>query len=268
MSSYFPAQIVSTRLLSIALLLLAACGGRQSPVPDERGVQPGESEATPARHRPSALERGLEAASAGRFRAAAGWFEESIEREESIAEALENRAIVRAAQGRYDDAIDDVLAAIEAGDDDQARLTLAGIQVRANLFDAARVTLEPFVGGEFEPLASSLMAVALTATGEPEAARDLLRAAGDDHPLDAAALNNLGLVSEQLGDFVGARDLYDRAIGSDPEHYESWRNLGMLLTRLGENSSARRALQEYLLLAPEGVADRGVIEGRVARLSE
>ena len=266
--SYFPAKIVSTRLLCILILGLGACGGRQPTAPAAGDGDSVTNESSPERQHASALERGIAAAQIGRYRAAAGWFDESIDRDESIPESLHNRAIVRAAQGRYDDAIADAVAAIEADGGDDALLTLAGIQVRANLFDAALPHLRGLAGGSHEPEASSLLAVALTATGNPDEAQEILRGAGDRHALDAAALNNLGLVSEQLGDFTGARDLYDRSIGADPEHYEAWRNLGMLLVRLGENAAARHALQEYLALSPDGVADRGVVEGRVARLRE
>jgi tetratricopeptide (TPR) repeat protein len=267
--SYFPVNNVSTRLISIGLLALAACSGRQQAtlaVPIESPEE--TTETVSNRTSPTALQRGLDAAHAGRYRASAGWFEESIHRQESVAEALQNRAIIREAQGRDEDAIEDALAAIDAGGGTSARMVLAGIQVRAYLFDAAIDDLRDIVGGTDDADASSLLAVALASTGNPEEALQVLRDASDRNPFDPATLNNLGIVSEQLGDFAGARDLYNRAVDSDPEHYPAWRNLGMVLIRLNEDDNARRALERYLALAPEGVSDRGVIGGRVARLRE
>ncbi len=260
--------IVSTRLALIAYLSLAAlaCGGRQAAVPDASAnieeVTPTEEE--PRAHR-SAMSRGIEAAAAGRFRAAAGWFDEAIARGEDAAEAFTNRAVAYAAQGRWGLAISDAEVAIEEGGGEHARTVLLGIQVRAGLVDAAvSVPIS-------EPTATDLLvlrAIALSAQGEQSAAQEVLHTVPNAQ-LDAAALNTLGIVSERLGDFDAATDFYNRAIGADTEAYEPWRNLGMLLTRQGEDdAAAARALERYLVLAPREAMDRGVIEGRVATLRE
>lgn len=220
----------------------------------------------PAEARPSPLERGIEAAHAGRFRAAAGWFDESIAREESVEAALHNRAIVRAAQGRYDDAIRDGLDAVAHNDRPITRLALAGIQLRAGLPDAALTTLEP-VGDEV-PAAAVLRALSHALAGDAELAASMLRAALETSELGASDLNNLGILAEQVGDATAAEDLYNRAIGSDPDGYHAWRNLGMLLMREGDAANAERALRRYLELAPDSVSDRGVIQGRADRLGE
>lgn len=258
---------MSTRLAYIwcLALLVAACGGRQT-APTQSGDTPENAEPEAEDPRRSAMSRGIEAAEAGRFRAAAGWFDEAIARGEDRGDALLNRSVIFAAQGRWDLAVADAQEAVNAGAGDDARLVLAGIQVRAGLVGAADAELRLLQESNTD--ARILRAVALSTRGQHAEAQEILRTLSADQ-LDATGLNTLGIVAERLGDFDAAVDFFDRAIGADDSACQPWRNLGMLLIRQGQDDpAAARALVRYLALAPEGVADRGVIEGRIARLRE
>ena len=266
LSSYCPPSALSTRLAIVALLfaLVAACGGHQSAPVTAPALTPSTSEDGQVVPDRSAIDRGIEAAHSGRLRAAAGWFDEAIARGESALAARQNRAVVRAAQGRYNDAIDDAVAAVELGGGDAALRVLAGIQLRAGYVDATLTTLGQIE--ESNAVGTVLRALALGMTGDVELAQRTLQDVLSTDALGPVELNNLGILSEQLGEIDAARDLYNRAIAADPDACQPWRNLGMLLMRAGDTTGAAGALRRYLELAPRSVSDRGVIEGRVDRL--
>ena len=83
------------------------------------------------------------------------------------------------------------------------------------------------------------------------------RVYGSDHPKVAVALNNLGLVLKDLGEFVGAKGNFERAITIDEKVYGSHHlelapdvnNLGSVLLELGDLTGSRRNFERALAIA-------------------
>ncbi|MCB9506078.1 MAG: tetratricopeptide repeat protein [Myxococcales bacterium] len=293
MSTRPPLSAFAGRPLLFATLLAAplvagACGGRQRPDASlEPGAQspPAQSPPEGSVATPQAVGSGAEStaaqAAASRARAAldAGRCDEAVARfERAITLATEagefteplrhDRAVALAACGRLAAAIDEA-GVLAAGDESAEKLLLASLLVRAGLYDLALPVLDELGGmpaTEAERAdAAVLLAVASAATGDPEAARDVLERALRDSPADARLLNDLGVVREQLGDVDGALDAYNRALAADPEALEPRRNLAVLLAALGRTDDAARELESYLLRAPTDSADRGAMQGRLDR---
>ena len=66
------------------------------------------------------------------------------------------------------------------------------------------------------------------------------------------ALNHLGVMARQAGEFGLAEDYYRRALTADPDHLPGLRNLGILLDLYqGQHREALRLYQEYQALLPE-----------------
>jgi tetratricopeptide (TPR) repeat protein len=87
---------------------------------------------------------------------------------------------------------------------------------------------------------------------------------GPDHPAVAAALNNLALILQALGDLAGARPLQERALAIDeaaygPDHpavATALNNLAQILRDLGDLAGAR-PLQERALAISEARSRAG-----------
>lgn len=66
------------------------------------------------------------------------------------------------------------------------------------------------------------------------------------------ALNHLGVMARQQGEFGLAEDYYRRALTADPDHLPSLRNLGILLDLYqGQHREALRLYEQYQTLLPE-----------------
>lgn len=66
------------------------------------------------------------------------------------------------------------------------------------------------------------------------------------------ALNHLGVMARQEGDFGQAEDYYRRALTAAPDHLPSLRNLGILLDLYqGQHREALRLYEQYQALLPE-----------------
>ncbi|MGM0571194.1 tetratricopeptide repeat protein [Marinobacter sp.] len=66
------------------------------------------------------------------------------------------------------------------------------------------------------------------------------------------ALNHLGVMARQYGEFGRAEDYYRRALTADPDHLPSLRNLGILLDLyLGRHREALELYQAYQSLLAE-----------------
>lgn len=85
-----------------------------------------------------------------------------------------------------------------------------------------------------------------------EAARGCFKQVLERNGEQPDALNHLGVMARQAGDFGLAEDYYRRALTADPDHLPSLRNLGILLDLYqGQHREALRLYQEYQALLPE-----------------
>lgn len=87
-------------------------------------------------------------------------------------------------------------------------------------------------------------------------------------PGDWEALNELGNVCFQSGEFDKAEGCYRRALERNPGWEEGWRNLSVSLSRLGRTQEARASLEQYLTLVPEDKSVYGFFADLLYRENE
>ena len=87
-----------------------------------------------------------------------------------------------------------------------------------------------------------------------------LRAAAEDHPLDADVRNSLAVALERLGQPSEAEAVYREAVSLAPDHARAWLNLGDLLRRQRQLPEAEEAVRRSLAVDPRPGTQH---EGRV-----
>ena len=87
---------------------------------------------------------------------------------------------------------------------------------------------------------------------ETEAAKACFDRVLASDPEQPDALNHLGVLARQEGEFGQAEDYYRQALTAEPEHLASIRNLGILLDLYqGRHQEALDLYQQYQALLPE-----------------
>ena len=94
------------------------------------------------------------------------------------------------------------------------------------------------------------------ADGDTALAEKHLQRAAALNPLDGEYHNNLGVVLNARGNHAGARRAFEHAIAREPDFAQAHNNLGAALARLGEDEAAIRAYRQALAIDP------GFIEAR------
>jgi Flp pilus assembly protein TadD len=99
------------------------------------------------------------------------------------------------------------------------------------------------------PAWQNLGIAALSMNDESGAEQDLQRAL-ELNPRLPLALNTLGVVYVRRGDVARAEEAWRRAFELDRRQYDALFNLAMLAAQRGDEAGARRALEEFVKVAP------------------
>ena len=210
-------------------------------------------------------------------------------------------AYLERARGNMKGAISAAQRAVELrpGDPESAAL-LAVYLTEAGRAAAAARFLEPWLAREDDDLdVLNALAVALTSSGKPREALDVLARARRAYPTNTQVIVNIGTVYLTGGDLVHARQAFEAALDLDPgvarahnslgviaareghmpEAFERWKravvlnpgdyqtlyNLGSELWQSGRREEARPYLEAYLREAPPALEARDIARSAKAR---
>ncbi len=175
---------------------------------------------------------------------------------DSEAGNLLKRGVVLRFAGRYEDAVQTLLAADEVAS--RARSPQTAYLARAQAgdtylrlrrygdadeqYDAAREAAEQD-GGTVAPAVENNQAVARLRLGHAAAAVEPARAAVRSDPRNPLFLETLGSAYAHAGDPRRAAAADWRAVRADPTLFQAWNDLGVSLARLGRDHAAVSALR-------------------------
>ena len=66
------------------------------------------------------------------------------------------------------------------------------------------------------------------------------------NPNHSAALSNLGVILQGLGENQKAKECYEKTIKINPNHVNAHNNLGIVFNSLGENQKAKKVMKKQL----------------------
>lgn len=111
--------------------------------------------------------------------------------------------------------------------------------------------VERYPDAVFLPVVLGNYANALREAKNFSKARVCLERALVINPDDAGALNNLGLIQQDLGDVLGANTSFARAVGLNPDLADAWNHYGGTLQSLGKPYEALDAFRRAIALKPD-----------------
>jgi len=247
---------VSTLFLG---LLIGGCNLGDSVRPNLNQVDVGGAAA--------AYEAGNQYFSAGDYEAAIDSYGDAIALDPGRVEAYNNRALAHIQLRHYDEAVADLIHAVEvSGEDPEILFNLGNVQLIRGYYPQAKDAFERVL--EMQPSdldAQNNLAVALTRLAEYDRAEALLLETVRIYPDDADALANLATVYDAQGETDRALSMYRQVLEMQPNHFRTLRNLGLLEARENMAADAIRHLERYISLVPEVVNVRR-IEGMIRDL--
>jgi Flp pilus assembly protein TadD len=113
------------------------------------------------------------------------------------------------------------------------------------------------------PAHQNLGIAALSANDIVTAERQLTRAL-ELNPRLPLALNTLGVVSIRKGDAARAEQAWRRAFELDRRQYDALFNLALVAAQRGDEAASRRALEEFVRIAPKGRYGKELARARAA----
>ncbi|AJY07928.1 MULTISPECIES: tetratricopeptide repeat protein [Burkholderia] len=155
---------------------------------------------------------------AGRLDEAEALYRHILDIEPRHADALHLLGLIEHLRGRYHDASERIMAAIE---------------------------IKP------DPLYYYNLGNVMDASNRPAAAAECFRVAIELQPDYVDAYNNLGNAQRLAGDALAAVDAFYRAIELQPDHGQAYNNLGNALVDLNEIPAALEAYQHAIALCPD-----------------
>lgn len=175
------------------------------------------------------------------------------------------RALLLSESGKASEAVD-VIAPLAASKPDADVLNAYGIAL-AQLGRASEA-VQQFqrvlsIDPNNAPAHQNLGIAALTA-GDVRAAEEHLNRALQLNPRLPLALNTLGVVYVRKGDAARAQDAWKRAFELDRRQYDALFNLALIAAQRGDEAESRRALEEFVRIAPPSRYARELQRAKIA----
>jgi predicted O-linked N-acetylglucosamine transferase (SPINDLY family) len=212
------------------------------------------------------LEEALASHEAGDAAAAARLYAAVLERQPGQPSALHNLAVLRAAEGRLDEAISLLVRAADAAPDlAQIHCSLAGLHLRQGRTGEAATAFQRAL--ELDALSAPALtglADIAAAEGSPDDARGLYDRALAADPNHLAALTNSGVLLMGLGRAHEAGERFALALALEPGSPGANYNVANALRAIGRPDEARAYFEQALALAP-GFADAWTNLGNLKR---
>lgn len=108
------------------------------------------------------------------------------------------------------------------------------------------------------------LGIAALSAGDLRAAEENLNRALQLNPRLPLALNTLGVVYVRKGDAAAAQDAWKRAFELDRRQYDALFNLALIAAQRGDEAESRRALEEFVRIAPRSRYAQELARARAA----